>query len=206
MVWKENLLVDGKPESFAEFLDRFEGAFESRDPEEFFRFVTLVFPDTVQLMKGRTELPKHYLFANIQCLRCSLCCSNYQAPPVDPRIVDALRKDGRHDVVEHVSVLTPEGGGVYVNLDASLNHCSFSVQVEGKPYYACRIHGYKRFLKPCRVYLCSKSLPVADIEYSSIDELIEKIGLEAYYRLVETDWGEEFDWSTVPNKTHQPQP
>jgi len=40
----------------------------------------------------------------------------------------------------------------------------------------------------CKAYLCSKSLPVAYLDYKNIDELIALIGLDAYYSLIERDW------------------
>jgi hypothetical protein len=41
------------------------------------------------------------------------------------------------------------------------------------------------------------------MNFQNVDELIECIGLDGYYSLVEKDWGEEFDYSASKNKTHR---
>ncbi len=45
--------------------------------------------------------------------------------------------------------------------------------------------------------------PVAQINFRDVDELIEFVGLEKYYALIEKDWDEDFDYSRSEYKTHK---
>ena len=75
-------------------------------------------------------------------------------------------------------------------------------KVRGKPCYYCRIEEAKEFLPISRAYVCSESVPVAHLNYKDTDELIEIIGLDAYYTFVEREWGEDSDYSNCTVKTH----
>lgn len=75
-------------------------------------------------------------------------------------------------------------------------------KVRGKPYYYCRIEEAKEFPPICRAYVCSKSIPVAHLNYKDIDELLEIIGLDVYYAFVEREWGADSDYSNCTVKTH----
>jgi hypothetical protein len=205
MVWVENFLVDDVPETLEGLLDDVFGfqtyistfiVFDLRlcffqDPKDIFRLGSYL---------DEKHFPKHLVFGNFQCLRCGLCCKNYECVPVEKEQVQEWELQGRADILQYVRlyemVLLPE---IYPR---GWIGCPLCRKVRNKPYYACKIHSSKNNLPICRAYLCSKSIPVAHLNYKDVDELIEMIGLEDYYSLVKRDWGEEFDYSRCEVKTH----
>jgi hypothetical protein len=151
-----------------------------------------------EIKEGIVDFPRHLLFLNLDCLWCGLYCKNYETPDVVGNLASKIEEDQRYDLLNLVDQYTEAGGGVSTNMDAS---CRALRKVRNKPYFYCRLNDYKNYLTTCRDYLCSKSIPVSNINYSSIDELINKIGLDRYIELIKTDWEEEFDWSKSANKT-----
>jgi len=148
------------------------------------------------------SFPKDIIFANFQCLRCGLCCKNYEGADIIGDIYKKLESDGREDLKKYIWIVEAKDlvfGGTEVSFPGS---CSLCRKVRGKPYYTCRIHKYIDLLPVCKAYLCSKSLPVSHLNYKDVDELIGLLGKKRYYDLIERDWDEEFDWSRAYVKTH----
>lgn len=80
--------------------------------------------------------------------------------------------------------------------------CPCCKKVKNKPYFYCELNDYKEFIPTCNQYLCKKSLSVSNLNFSTIDELIKIIGIEEYCKLIETDHGDDFDWSKSEVRTH----
>ena len=94
-------------------------------------------------------------------------------------------------------------GLVYAQIHPrSFTGCHLCRKVRGKPYRYCKIQSAKDHLPICKAYLCSKSIPVAHLNYKDVDELIEMIGIHGYYSLIERSWGEQFDYLGCEIKTH----
>jgi len=141
------------------------------------------------------RFPKHFCFANFQCLRCGQRCN-------DQRVVrtEDIRRwfnEERFDILEHVycyekgdfcgaiTYIDPCNNCSTTSKDIVTNRpsarCPFVRKVRNKPYYKCRIHGTKT--EECAGYLCMKSVPVAHLNWNDVDELIAMIGLEKYLDL-----------------------
>jgi len=210
MVWKDNLLVDGKPTTFEGFLDDVfgisvdKGSFHLAD----FRFCHFKRPEdafNIGRHLDAKHFPRHFLFANLQCLRCGLCCKNYESIEISSRErVEEWEIEGRKDVLDHLDIMIDEPSLFHAEIfSESWTGCPMCRKATGKPYFNCRIQSAKEHLHVCKAYLCSKSIPVAHINYEDIDDLIRIIGLKDYYALVEKDWGEEFDYNRCEFKTHK---
>lgn len=195
MVWKSNFLVDGMPTTIEGFLDEYF-------PLCYFKNLKDIFYSNLYV--GRKNIPKHFVFANFQCLRCALCCKNYDAVQVFPEQIKKWESEGRDDILKYIWALPRKNGTIFVAEICShdLGGCPLCRKVRGTPYYYCGIRSAKKNLPACKVYLCSKSLPVAHLNYEDVEELIKIIGLESYYALIERDWGEQFDYSACELKTH----
>jgi len=207
MVWKPNLFVGETPaalehqisiEGFRSFdgfvrdifgyFDDFSNSTFFVDPRDAFRLGNF--------LDGK-HFPKHVIFANFQCLRCGLCCKNHDCVQVARELIRDWQIEGRYDILKYVDYSLRE------ICSRSWIGCPFCRKVKGKPYYYCKIHSYKERIVDCRPYLCSKSVPIAHINFRDVDELIELFGLEKYYGLIEKDWGEDFDYSKSSVKTHK---
>ncbi len=147
------------------------------------------------------HFPKHIIFGNFQCLRCGLCCKNWEGAQI--RRLQALewKEMGRNDILKHIRI--PKYGDAEAVPKSYNLTCPFSRKVSKQPYYSCKIYNWRDGLPICKVYLCRKSLPIAHINYESIDDLIQIIGLKEYYALIERNWNEAFDFDDQPNKTHR---
>ena len=214
MVWKDNFMVGDVLVTLEGFLDeRFTFIIPSPILEEhnLFRFRLAYFEDPWDMLRlgfhflDEKHFPKHFIFANFQCLRCGLCCKNYECVPVEGSQVRKWELEGREDILKYVVIygLLKNGNPIAEIYPRGITGCPFCRKVKGKPYYCCKIQSVKEYLPVCKAYLCSKSIPVAHLNYDDIDELIEIIGLESYYSLIERDWGEEFDYSACEIKTHK---
>ena len=212
MVWKTNLyrisktdiLVENKQkelegfltfegfmcEVFGDFYD-FSSKASFKDPKEVFR---------IGLHLDEKHFPKHIIFGNFQCLRCGLCCKNYNDVTVPRALISRWQRASRSDLLKHVDLEMRE-----IYSEPSWLGCKFCRKVRNKPYYSCKVNSFKEFMPVCKTYLCSKSTPVAHLDFKDIDDLIELIGLSAYYGLIETDWNEDFDYSKCKYKTHKRQ-
>jgi hypothetical protein len=145
------------------------------------------------------------MFANFQCLRCGLCCKNYECVEVESKLVARWEAEGRDDILQYFVVYARfENGHVLGEIyPRGETGCPLCRKILKKPYYGCKIHDVKEHIPICKAYLCSKSLPVAHMNFPNVQELIEFIGLKRYYSLVERDWGEDFDYSKCWIKTHK---
>lgn len=208
MVWKDNFIikrisvdiVTGAKQSSLDlvtidgFLNDFFPLCSFKNPQDIFY---------LGLYLDEKHFPKNFAFANFQCLRCALCCKNYDCIEVDGEQIMKWKTEGKEDILKHMWIDEHSDGFVHGEMCAnSWRGCPVCRKVTGKPYYYCRIHTAKNYLPVCKAYLCSKSIPVAHLNYKDVDELIEIIGLTGYYSLVERDWGEEFDYSRSELRTH----
>jgi hypothetical protein len=208
MVWKDNLFVNDIPKTFEGFMDKVFGYEVDIGFIHFFDF-RLYYPENPQdvfalgLHIDEKHFPKHFLFANFQCLRCGLCCKNYEDVEItEETLIMKWEREKRDDILGHMWV--NEKGIFHAEIvPVGYLGCPLCRKVKGKPYYYCRIQRSKDYLHVCKAYLCSKSIPVANLNYKDIDELISIIGLSGYYQLIEEDWGEEFDFSSCEIKTHR---
>jgi len=215
MVWKDNFMVDGSLKTLEGFLDEVFSLSTSPYGLEdlfLFHFPLAYFKDPRDMIMlgfhflDKKHFPKHFLFANFQCLRCGLCCKNYECVPVYGSQVKEWELERRDDILKYVVIYARSEDDKVILAEIysrGITGCPLCRKVRGKPYYKCKIHSAKENLPVCKAYLCSKSIPVAHLNYESIDELIEMIGLESYYSLIERDWGEEFDYSKCMIKTHK---
>lgn len=195
MVWKTNLFVEDKPITFEGFLSDVFGFFSDfslrayfKDPKEVFKLGSYL---------DEKHFPKHVIFANFQCLRCGLCCKNYDCVQIAEELILKWQIEDRQDVLRHLDKDLSE------IFSDSWTGCPLCRKVRNKSYYVCRINSEKEFIPVCKAYLCSKSVPVAHISFRDVDELIGMIGLERYYALIEKDWGEDFDYSKSEYKIHK---
>jgi hypothetical protein len=207
MVWKPNLYA-GEPQeangprikidgmiTFDGFVRDIFGMFDDfsnlayfSDPREAFRIGRFI---------DQKRFPQHIIFANFQCLRCGLCCKNHDGVEVSTSLIEDWNLEGRYDILRYVD---KDLGEIYPEKGSG---CPFCRKATGKPYFNCKIQRYKERIVDCRPYLCSKSVPVAQINFRDVDELIVLFGIEKYYKLIEKDWGEEFDYSKSETKTHK---
>ena len=200
MVWKENLLVDDDPNHYESFKRFWE--LDYNRPQDLFLALIHYLPGYCGGPEERFDFPKHFVFANIQCLRCGLCCKNYEGADIVGDLESQLIEDRKGDLLQYMWFVGNDEFKVGSTVPTIRGSCTLCRKVTGKPYYSCRINEYKEYLPTCRDYLCSKSIPVANLSYKDVDELIDMIGLQEYHKLIETDWGEEFDWSASYVKTH----
>lgn len=207
MVWKDNFLVNGIPKTLEGFIDEVFGL-EKAVHSDFFLFTFPLFhfknPKDIfdlGLHLDEKHFPKHFFFANFQCLRCGLCCKNYECVAVDWNQVNKWIVEDREDILQYVVGLNlPFFPEIYPR---AMIGCPMSRKVKNKAYYICKINDVKEYIPVCKSYLCSKSIPIAHLNYKDIDELIQKIGIDEYYSLIERNWDEEFDFSTCWKKTHK---
>lgn len=144
------------------------------------------------------RFPQHFCFANFQCLRCGQLCNDGRV--VETEDIRRWLDEGRSDILEHVcccskNVFCGELVGTDPCDDCSMTikeivadtngRCPFVRKVRNKPYYKCRIHDTKT--EECSGYLCMKSVPVAHLNWNSVEELISMIGLEKYLDLARQD-------------------
>ena len=207
MVWKPTLFVaetmalknrtsikgfitfDGFVREVFGYFNDFSNSAFFKDPRDVFKLGNFL---------DSEHFPKHIMFANFQCLRCGLCCKNHDCVQVADELIRDWQIEERCDILSYVDSELCE------IQSSSGNGCPFCRKVKSKPYFACKIHPFKDRIVDCRPYLCSKSLPVSHINFRDVDELIEVLGLEEYYGLIEKDWGEIFDYSKSAIKTHKP--
>jgi len=197
MVWKENIWFDGNPHPFFVFLNEYFPNADYDDPRELFHHMI-----SLQLKR----FPRDIIFANFQCLRCGLCCKNYEGADIFGDLEEKLKSDGKEHLLKYIWIVRCKDGAIGGTIPTARGSCTLCRKAYSKPYYHCRINDYKEYLPTCSAYLCSKSLPVAHLNYNDIDELIELLGLEEYDKLIRRDWGEEFDWSHVEVKTYRTRP
>jgi hypothetical protein len=157
-----------------------------KDPRWLFCYLFTYFND---------RFPKHFVFANFQCLRCGELCGDEK---------DVYREDIRrwmielrYDILCHVECWSKNdwcanlsellepcedcSGGVIVNTSSS-GRCPFVRKVRKRPYYECRIHGTSS--EECNGYLCEKSVPISNLKFVDVEDLIDKIGPKRYKLLV----------------------
>jgi hypothetical protein len=207
MVWKNNFMVEKISVDIATGVKQssFELVTIEGFMDDFFPLCSFENPqDTYHmgLYLNEKHFPKNIIFANFRCLRCGLCCRNYDCEVEREQIME-WEVEGREDVLKYIWL--PDGFVHGEIENPSWTGCPFCRKVGGKPYYYCRIQPAKSNLPVCKAYLCSKSIPIAHLNYEDVDELIEMIGLSGYYSLIERDWGEGFDYSRCEIKTHKKQ-
>lgn len=195
MVWKETLMAMTADWGFCkkrEPKEKFECGFVSRLNERcelHYKNPKWLFTYLFQHLNER--FPKHFLFANFQCLRCGELCG--EAKDVYREDVKRWMIELRFDILEHVDCWSKRGfciglsdlfepcdgckGGELVTFSKNWK-CPFLRKVRNKPYYECRIH--ETTIEECRGYLCEKSVPVAHLNWIDVDDLIGRIGLEQY--------------------------
>jgi len=99
--------VDGDPITLEGFLDDVFGLNLMVLGFDYFHFCLGYFKDPKGIFKigvyiDEKHFPKHYLFANFQCLRCGLCCKNYECVPVEKEQVEKWKLDNRHDILRFI--------------------------------------------------------------------------------------------------------
>lgn len=209
MVWKTNLYlfwiagltIGGKLKeleglfTFENFMLKVFDNFDGFIPRASFEDPRDVF--NIGLHLDEKHFPKHFFFANFQCLRCGLCCKNHDWIQVSPELVLIWYAEGRENVLKYV-----DKDSLKIIPDKWIG-CNLCRRVNHKPYYYCRVNEDKELIFDCKVYICSKGIPVSHLDFKDIDELIGLIGLSAYYGLIEKDWNEDFDYSKCEYKTHK---
>jgi hypothetical protein len=198
MVWKNNLLIDDKPYTYDGFL-LYEGFFGSISP----CFSAAYFKDPrdavrIGMYLDRKHFPQHLLFANLQCLRCGLCCKNHDWCQIEPELVTIWKIEAKWNLLKHADEEMKE-----IQADSGTG-CNFCRKVRNKPYYGCKVHTYKKYIFDCKIFICYKSLPVAHFNFNDVDELINRIGINEYYALIEKSWNDDFDYVNCSYKTHRP--
>jgi len=141
-----------------------------------------------------SKFPKHFIFANFQCLRCGVCCNDEKG--VYKEDIERWIMDLRFDILEHIDCFDKGWCVNHINLepcedcDSAIKEivsiyngkCPFVRKVRNKPYYKCRIHDTKP--EECSGWLCDKSLPVAHLNWTGVEDLIQGIGLMRYKTLI----------------------
>ena len=154
------------------------------DPREIFIY---------QYQHFSSDFPKHFIFANFRCLRCGECCDHGRT--VFKEDIERWTNDLEFDILEHVYCSKKRGWCItHVDVEPCEDcgsaeivtrrwsmRCPFVRKVRNKPYYRCGIHD--TLPEECSGYLCMKSLPVAHLNWTDVDELIQSIGLEQYRAL-----------------------
>ena len=142
-----------------------------------------------------SKFPKHFIFANFQCLRCGECCNHERS--VYKEDIERWITDLRFDILGHVDCFDKNDQCINqidiepcedcdntikeIVTDHWSGRCPFVRKVKNKPYYKCRIHDTGT--EECSGYLCEKSLPFAHLNWVDVEDLIQKIGLEQYRSL-----------------------
>jgi len=93
MVWKDNFLVDDELTTIDGFLDEFFPLCYFMNPKDIF---------FLNLYMGKKHIPKHFVFANFQCLRCGLCCKNYEVVQFYREQIKKWESEGREDILKHI--------------------------------------------------------------------------------------------------------
>lgn len=199
MVWIDNFVVNDKMFSTQRFLNVFFSFSIYDITLLIFNFPLFFSKDPSDMIKlGRhldaKRFPKHFLFANFQCLRCGLCCKKYKGIDVlDKSAIKKWVENSREDVLKHLTVVFDDPEGFFrAEIDQEGPGCPLICKMNGKPYYGCGIHLEKDSLPICSSYICNKSIPVGNLSFADVDELIEKIGLERYKELVDKYWDNDF--------------
>lgn len=209
MVWKDNFIVGNEIKTYEGFSDEFAKIQAVLSTIILFYFPLCNFKTPEDMFRLRFYLndkhfPQHFVFANFQCLRCGLCCKNYEDVEVEEEQIRNWTLENREDILKYVDIIPLQDGHIHAEIvPPSWTGCPLCRKARGKPYYSCKINYAKSHVPVCKAYLCSKSIPVAHIDYKNVDELINIIGLESYYSLIERVWGEEFDYSVSEVKTHK---
>lgn len=199
MVWASNFIVNDKMFSTQRFLNVFFSFSIYEITLLLFNFPLLYTKEPTDIFKiGKHLEPKHFpqnfFFANFQCLRCGLCCKKYESAEVtDKAALLKWKKDSRDDILKYLTVHFdgPEGY-FHAELDKAGKGCPMHRKIVNKPYCGCQIHMEKEYLPICDSYICSKSLPIANLPFDNVDELIEKIGLKRYKELISKCWENDF--------------
>lgn len=179
MVWKSVMMYETPKEGFAY-------AFTLRFFEEDWGILkgqhsTMVF----QYQHFSHKFPRHFIFANFQCLQCGQCCDHDR--DVYTEDIERWVGEFRFDILEHVfcygknafCAYVPEicedcskTGKVIVNRGDSIR-CPFLRKVRNRPYYECTIHNTKP--RDCAKWVCGKSLAIAHLNWNGIEGLIQRI-------------------------------
>jgi len=157
-----------------------------KDPNWLFTYLFIYFND---------RFPKHFVFANFQCLRCGELCGDQKE--VYREDIERWMIELQYDILCYVECWSKNGfcadlsdlpepcedcqGGVILTSSSS-GRCPFVRKVRNKPYYKCRIHDTSS--EECSGYLCEKSVPISNLKFADIEGLINKIGLRRYKVLV----------------------
>ena len=99
-LWKKNLLIDDSPQSYESF-KTFWG-FDFRDPKDLFLSILHYLPGYWGGPEERFDIPKHFIFANIVCLRCGLCCKNYEGADIVGDLEKKLIEDGKKNLLDYI--------------------------------------------------------------------------------------------------------
>ena len=193
MVWKRTLAYSfsglGRESFFCTFYSRLferDWSILVEDPRWLF----------VHIGSFRERFPRHFVFGNFECLRCGGCCEGVR--DVSSGDVEGWMFGQKREVLGHVSCWSRDGtcasvsdlsepcegcDGGQIMANGWSGRCPFLRKVRNKPYYGCRIHD--ALTEECSGFLCDKSWPIAHLDWDSIEELIEKFGVEGLRRL----WG-----------------
>jgi hypothetical protein len=198
LVWKETLMALTTDWGYSKMQEseknQFNCGFISRLNERcwlFYKDPKWLFTHLFQHFSER--FPRHFIFANFQCLRCGQCCDDERS--VYKEDIKRWIIDLRFDILQHVDCFDKGWCADHINLEPCEDcdnagkeivgiydgRCPFVRKVRNKPYYECRIHDTET--EECSGYLCEKSLPVAHLNWFDVDDLIQRIGLERYRSL-----------------------
>lgn len=147
------------------------------------------------------RFPRHLVFGNFKCLRCGSCC-NWEGTHAYREDIQRWIEEERYDILSYVRC--PEHnrdrrvscanhllhfdkqslcenclGGDFVPI--KMGKCPFVVKVRNKPYYKCKIQDTKPV--ECSEYVCKKSLPISDLNWNDVEDLVHKIGIRHYRSL-----------------------
>jgi hypothetical protein len=202
MVWKETVLALATDWGFSKtqtseqatfgcgFVSRLNDrcCLSYKDPGWLFTHLFMHFND---------RFPKHFFFANFQCLRCGQSCTDERL--VDEEDIRRWVAEGRYDILQHVECFQKdewcanvidieqcgdcENTGKEIVTNSYSGRCPFVRKVRKKPCYKCRIQSTKT--EECSGYLCEKSLSFAHINYHCIEELIALMSQERFVSLLQ---------------------
>ena len=201
-MWKDNVWFNESISPFYMFNNKYFPNSYFKDIKEHFHLMFNL--HSLKLISQNiNSFPREIMFANFQCLRCGLCCKNYEGADIFGDLEERLMNDGKENLLDYIWIKKFKDGAIGSTIPTLMGSCTLCRKVRNKPYYYCRIHEYKDFLPTCKSYICNKSFPVAHLNYDDIDSLIKMIGIYEYYSLIERDWGDDFDWSNCFFKTHK---